>query len=181
MKRLALALLVFGLVAPWSAGAQEKLKIGTVDLQRALNECEAGKKAKEGFKVEVDKLQGELQKQKTELEKIKEDVEKKGLVLKDEERKNVEKDYQRRLRDFQRTYKDSQAELQQRDNELTAEILRELADVILQFGAKSDYTLLLEASNTGAVLYGHKSIDITDQIIEAYNARRKTPPAAKKQ
>jgi outer membrane protein len=174
MKRLALGLLI-GLLGAHLAVAEE-FRLATVDLQRALNECEAGKKAKEEFKVQVDKLQNELQKQKGDIEKIKEDVEKKGLVLKEEERKNIEKDYQRRLRDFQRTYKDSQAELQQKDSELTAEILRELGEVILDFGGKSNYTLILEASNTGAVLYNNKSIDITDQIIEAYNGKRKSPP-----
>ena len=172
MKRLTVALL--GLVLTASAAMATDLVLGTVDLQRALNESESGKKAKEDFKVQVDKLQAELGKQKADIEKIKEDVEKKGMVLKDEERKNIEKDYQRRLRDFQRTYKDSQAELQQKDQELTNEILRELQEVIVEYGAKSNYTLILEASNTGAVIYNSRAVDVTDKIIEAYNAKRKT-------
>src|SRR6185369_11536277 len=54
-KTLALALLLMPLLAlPARAAAQ--LKIGYVDLQRALNESEAGKKAKDRFKVQVDKL-----------------------------------------------------------------------------------------------------------------------------
>ena len=119
MKGLIIMLAAVLLAAP--AVRAEEFKLGTVDLQRALNECDAGKKAKEDFKTQVDKLQAELAKQKGEIEKIKDDVEKKGMVLKDDERKNIERDYQKKLRDFQRTYKDSQAELQQRDNELTAE------------------------------------------------------------
>ena len=158
----------------------EELKLATVDLQRALNECDAGKKAKEDFKSQVDKLQADLNKQKTEIEKIKDDVEKKGMVLKDEERKNIERDYQKRLRDFQRTYKDSQAELQQRDNELTSEIIRELQEVIAEYGAKQTYTLILEASNTGAVLYNSRAVDITDQIIQEYNSKRKSGGVKKK-
>lgn len=171
MKLVVSVALALALVAPLAHG--QDMKIVTVDLQRALNESDAGKKAKEEFKVQVDKLQADLAKQKADIEKIKEDVEKKGLVLKEEERKNIEKDYQRRLRDFQRTYKDSQAELQQKDSELTAEILRELGEVIVDFGAKQNYTLILESSNTGAVLFNSRTIDITDQIIEAYNGKRK--------
>jgi outer membrane protein len=162
-----------GIILSTSVAVAEEMVIGTVDLQRALNDSESGKRAKEDFKVQVDKLQADLAKQKNDLEKIKEDVEKKGLVLKEEERKNIEKDYQRRLRDFQRTYKDSQAELQQKDSELTNEILRELQEVIGEYGAKQSYTLILEASNTGAVLYNSRAVDITDKIIEAYNAKRK--------
>jgi outer membrane protein len=178
MKRSIVLLAALLLAAP-SARAEE-MKIATVDLQRALNECDSGKTAKETFKSQVDKLQADLNKQKSEIEKIKDEVEKKGMVLKDEERKNIERDYQKRLRDFQRTYKDSQAELQQRDNELTSEILRDLQEVIAEYGAKQNYTLILEASNTGAVLYNSRAIDITDQVIQEYNAKRKSGTTKKK-
>jgi len=172
MKR---SMMVFALLLLTAAAVRaEDLRIATVDLQRALNECDSGKNAKENFKSQVDKLQADLNKQKSEIEKIKDEVEKKGMVLKDEERKNIERDYQKRLRDFQRTYKDSQAELQQRDNELTSEILRDLQEVIAEYGAKQNYTLVLEASNTGAVLYNSRAIDITDQVIQEYNTKRKS-------
>ncbi len=173
MNRLVLWLSVLALGFTALPSAAQDFKIGTVDLQRALNESDAGKRAKEDFKVQVDKLQADLSKQKDEIEKIKTDVEKKASVLKEEERKNIEKDYERRLRDFQRTYKDSQEELKQKDNELTAQILRDLGEVIQEWGPKQGYTLVLEASNTGVVLYNSKAIDVTDQIIEAYNGKRK--------
>lgn len=170
--RRSLWMLSILLLAAAVARADE-FKLGTVDLQRALNECDAGKKAKENFKGQVDKLQADLNKQKSEIEKLKDEVEKKGAVLKEEERKNIERDYQKKLRDFQRTYKDSQAELQQRDNELTSEILRDLQEVIAEFGGKQGYTLIMEASNTGAVLYHSRAVDITDQVIQEYNSKRK--------
>lgn len=178
MKRLVVLCALLALAA--GAARADEFKLATVDLQRALNECDSGKKAKEDFKTQVDKLQADLNKQKTEIEKIKDDVEKKGMVLKDEERKNIERDYQKRLRDFQRTYKDSQAELQQRDNELTSEILRQLQEVIADYGAKQNYTLVLEASNTGAVLYNSRAIDITDQVIQEYNSKRRGGEPKKK-
>lgn len=178
MKRFVLLLTLLLLVA--AVARAEEFKLGTVDLQRALNECDAGKKAKENFKSQVDKLQADLNKQKADIEKIKDEVEKKGMVLKEEERKNIERDYQKKLRDFQRTYKDSQAELQQRDNELTSEILRDLQEVIAEFGAKQNFTLVLEASNTGAVLYNSRAIDITEQVILEYNGKRKNEGGAGK-
>lgn len=178
MKRFVLLLTLLLLVA--AVARAEEFKLGTVDLQRALNECDAGKKAKENFKSQVDKLQADLNKQKADIEKIKDEVEKKGMVLKEEERKNIERDYQKKLRDFQRTYKDSQAELQQRDNELTSEILRDLQEVIAEFGAKQNFTLVLEASNTGAVLYNSRAIDITEQVLLEYNGKRKNEGGAGK-
>jgi outer membrane protein len=147
----------------------QSVKIGYVDLQRALNESDAGKKAREEFKVQVDKAQGGLKKQKDDLENLREQLEKKQLVMKEEERHNLEKDLARKGRDFERAYKDLQAELQAKDNELTAGILRELQVVIKDYGDKEAYTLILENSSN-AVLYGAKDADLTEQIIKIYNA-----------
>src|SRR6266403_1634014 len=88
-----------------SASAQSAPKIGYVDLQRALNESDAGKRAKEEFKAQVDKLQGTLKKQKDDIDGMKEQLEKKALVMKEEERGNLEDEYRRKLRDFERNYK----------------------------------------------------------------------------
>ena len=151
-----------------TAASAEQIKIGYVDLQRALNESNAGKRAKEDFKKQVDKLQNDLKKQKDQLESLKEQLEKKASVMKDEERRNLELDYQRKLRDFERSYKDSQGELQLKDNELTADILKDLQVIIQQYGRDEGYTLILENSSS-TVLYSNSDADLTDRIIKAFN------------
>ena len=45
--------------------------------------------------------------------------------------------------------------------------------MIAEYGAKQNYTLVLEASNTGAVLYGSRAVDITDPVIQEYNTKRR--------
>lgn len=166
-KTLALALVLPLLVA---AGAEAQLKIGYVDLQRALNESDAGKSAKERFKQQVDRLQVDLKKKKDQLDSLKEQLEKKSSVMKEEEARNLQKDYEKKLRDFERSYKDSQAELQQKDNELTVELLKELQGVIEQFGKEGGYSIILEQSSS-SVLYGSPELDLTEQVIARYNAR----------
>ena len=153
-----------------SASAQE-IKIGYVDLQRALNDSEAGRKAKEDFKKQVDRLQVDLKKQKDDLDSLKDRLEKKALVMKEDERREMEKDYQRKLRDFERSYKDSQGELQLKDNELTRDLLQELQGIIAEYGQRGNYTVILELSSS-SVLYGDPKVDLTDQIIAAYNQRK---------
>jgi outer membrane protein len=164
----AVTALVLILATAATAGAQD-LKLGFVDLQRALNESEAGKRAKEDFRGQLDKLQSDLKRKKDELDRMKEQIEKKSAVLKDEERRNLEKDFQKKVRDFERSYKDSQTEMQGKDGELTARILADLQEIIQEYGRDEGYTLILEASSN--VLYGASSIDLTDKVIEAYNAR----------
>jgi outer membrane protein len=153
-----------------SVASAQTQKIGYVDLQRALNESEAGKKAKEEFKVQVDKLQSTLKKQKDEIDGLKDQLEKKSLVMKEEERGNMEEQYRKKLRDFERNYKDSQTDLQKKDNELTGAIIKDLQDVIRDYGERESYLLILE-NTSSAVLYGAKSADLTDAIIQQYNAQ----------
>jgi outer membrane protein len=56
-------------------------KIGIVDLQRALNESAAGKRAKDQFKVEFDKMQNSLKGEKDRLDRMKDDLEKQSVVV----------------------------------------------------------------------------------------------------
>ena len=91
-------------------------------------------------------------------------------MLKEEERRNLEKDFEARSLDFKRKFEDFQRELKRTDAELTGEhrrgaLRRRRASTAQQKG----YTLVLEASS-GAVLYGDKSIDITDEVIKLHNA-----------
>jgi len=149
--------------------AAAETKIGYIDLQRALNESEAGKKAKEEFKVQVDRLQAKLKRQKDQIDDLKSRLEKKSLVMKEEERNNLEEDYRKKLRDFERNYKDTQADLQRKDSEMTGVIVRQLQGIIRDYGEREGYTVILETSSN-AVVYGAKDADVTEAIIRLYNA-----------
>jgi outer membrane protein len=148
------------------------VKIGIVDLQRALNESAAGKKAKEQFKVEFDRMQGSLKGEKDKLDKMKEDLDKQGAVLKPDDRKAKADEFDRRQRDLRRKLEDSDAELRKKDQELTGDILKDLAVVIQEIGQRDNYTVVLENSSS-SVLYGAKSIDMTDEVIRSFDARKK--------
>src|SRR5258706_15556314 len=165
---VAVASAVLALAAP----AFAEIKIGIVDLQRALNESAAGKKAKEQFKVEFDRMQGSLKGEKDKLDKMKEDLDKQGAVLKPDDRKAKADEFDRRQRDLRRKLEDSDAELRKKDQELTGDILKDLAQVIQDIGQRDNYTVILENSSS-SVLYGAKSIDMTDEVIRTFDAKKK--------
>ena len=151
-----------------AAPARAELKVGVVDMQRALNDCEAGKKARDQVKAKFEKAQDQLKRQREDLDRLREDYDKKAVVLKEEERRNLEKDLENRSLDFKRKYEDFQRDLKRTDSELTAGIVEELYTLVRDYGAKHGYSLVLEASN-GALLYNDKATDITDDIIKLYN------------
>ncbi len=164
----AAALLMAVIAAPVAARAE--VKIGVVDLQRALNESEAGKRAKVDFKARVDKLEGQLKGQKEELDRMKEDLERKAAVMRDEERRKLATDFEKKRLDLKSKFEEAQGELQKKDQELTGQIIDGLTQVIKQIAESEQYTMVIELSSSG-VLYHANSIDLTEQVLAAFNAK----------
>ncbi len=150
------------------AWGQEKVKIGFVDIQKAITESQAGKRAKERFQAQVKKVESDLMKEKQEVERMKSDFDKKGALLKEEEKVNLEKELQRKALGYQRSMQDSQEELRQKENEMTGAILQDLQKIVVEIGKKEKFTLILERSQ---VLYSDQGVDITPKVIELYNGR----------
>jgi len=146
--------------------SQEGVKIGFVDLDRAMTESRAGKSALEKFQAEVKETEASLLKEKKNLERLRSDLDKKSLLLKEVERRKLEKEFQRRVRNYQRGMRDSQEELNQRKNELMRDIIDELGKVVTEVGKKEKFTLILERSQ---VLYTDQGVDITDTVIKRYD------------
>lgn len=170
MRTMCLSLVMVGLLSVPSFVAAEDIKIGYVDLQAALNESNAGKKAKEKFKAEMNRMEKKLESRKKRVERLKNELEKKALLLKEDQRESLQRDYRQELRDFERLYKDSEQELKIKDRELTGRILVELRQIIYDMGEQGDYTVILEGNNT-VVLYGAEAIDLTQSVIKAYNEK----------
>ena len=147
--------------------ARAELKLAYVDVQRALNECDAGKKAKSEFQGRVETLESRLQRQQSEVQSLKDQIEKKGMLMNPEQRGSLQDQYMNKLKNFERDYKDSKDELQRKDNEITAKIVHDLAQVIRTIGERDAYTMVMEK---GSILWGAPGIDITDQVIRSYNS-----------
>ncbi len=172
MKRILGAFLVVLLLAA-AVPALAEAKIGFVDLQRALNQSDAGQAAKQQIGKTVEEYEGRVAQRQRELQRMKEELEKQSVVLADEARTARERDYQQKVRDYQRFTQDIQEELQRQDAQFTQRILRELIQVIDEVGKKEGYTLVLEKTES-SILYASDQIDMTDQVIKAYNERFKT-------
>ncbi|MGH7767593.1 MAG: OmpH family outer membrane protein [Candidatus Binatia bacterium] len=155
----------------------QQLKIGLIDVQRVLSDSTAGKKAREKFQVQVKKAEADLLRQKQELEKLKADMDKKGPLLKEDDRKNMEKEFQRKYVTYQQDMRDSNEDLQQKERAMTGEILKELETVVNDVGKTEKFTMILERSQ---LLYGDQAVDITTKVIEMYNSRSAAPAKAVK-
>ena len=147
------------------------VKLGYIDMQRALNASEAGKEAKEQLAARVKKYQDEINTKQEEIKKLKDDLEKQGMLLSESARASKEKDYQQRLKEFQRFTKDAQDELQGKDEEFTRKILEGMEKVIQEFGRKNGYSFIF-VKNEG-MLFADDKADVTEEVLKNFNASRK--------
>ena len=171
-KRLVVVVIGLILLGWFGSVLAAELKVAYVDIQRAVNECNAGKEAKKVITKEVEKFQGLIANKQRELQTLKESVEKQAPMLTSDARATREKDYQNKLREFQRWGEDTQNEINQKRTEMERNISMGFQKVIQKVGADEGYTLILE-KNENIVLYVSKALDITDRVIKAYDAQKK--------
>lgn len=167
MKKILLLLLLTFFAAATVSAADAK--IGYVDLQKALNNCEAGKVAKEKISVKVKEYETQIEQKQKDLKKMKDDLDKQGLILSEDKRATKKRDFDQKLKDLERFTKDIQEELQQQDAEFTRQIITEFSKIINDLGAKEGYTAIFEKTES-ALLYADQKADLTDRAIKAYDA-----------
>ena len=152
-------------------GYPAEFKVGTVDIQKAINECVAGREAKRALSQEIEqfeRLTGEKQK---ELQDLQDSLEKQDLLTPDA-RRTKEMDLQTKFRGFQRWEEDRRNEITQKRLDTEKTISIGLLKVIQKIGADEGYTLVLEKNET-IVLFSSEALDMTDRVIKAYDAEKK--------
>lgn len=173
MKKILSAFIViaFALFVSGHVDAAE-LKLGYANLQKALNECEAGKKAKEDIKDEAEKLEGELNKEQESLKKLKDELDKKGSVWNKETRDAREKEFKARTAEFQKKFMEYGEQLNKKKQDTESRIIADLRDIVEEIAKKKGMTMVFEKS-VGGILYAPKELDLTDEVIKTYNSRKK--------
>lgn len=154
-----------------SVNAHADIKIGYVDMQKAIQSTKDGQKAKKSLEAEFEKRKKSLQKKEGDLKKMGEELEKKAMVLSDEVRGQKQKEFQETMMDFQQTVQKNQQEIQQQERKLTEPILKKLQTVIEEMAKKDKYTVILEKRENG-VLWAQKELDITEQVVKAFESKK---------
>lgn len=170
MKKAIIGAMLLAFVAVSPAVAQDK--IAFANLQKALNECEAGIKAKDTLKEEAKKLEDELTGKQEELKKMKEELDKKANVWNKETRETKEKEFKARTAEFQKKYMEYGDQLNKKKQDTEAKIIEDLRDVVEEIAKKKGYTYVFEKS-VGGILYGPAEADLTEEVIKAYNKKAK--------
>lgn len=168
-KRTTLAAVLAFLIA---GVAHAEIKIGYIDMQKAIQETSAGKKAKKDLEEDYNKKKKEIEKKEADLKKMNEDLEKKALVLSDEVRAKKQQDMQKEMLQYRELVGKSQMDIQKREQELTKPIIEGLRKVMGEIAEKDGYTVILERSEQ-SVMWAKKEIDLTSRIITEFEKTKK--------
>lgn len=171
--------LVFALLcsAPLTAAAQ---KIAVVDMTRAINETEEGRQAREKLEKFAKARQTSLEKQKEGLMKMQADFKKQESVLTPEVKAKKEQEYNKALNELQMKLMEFQRELAAKEQQLTEDIVKRMSSIVRRIGQKDGYALVIDRQQAG-VIFVPDAYDLTDVVIQRYNAGEGKEAVAEKQ
>lgn len=165
--KLLIAMIAVALVG---AKANADVKIGYVDMQKAIQSTKAGQKAKKDLEAEFEKRKKTLQSKEADLKKMGEELEKKAMVLSEDVRAKKQKEFQTSMMEFQQNVQKNQKEIQEQERKLTEPILKKLQTVIEDMAKKDAYTVILEKRENG-VLWAQKDLDITEEVVKNFEKK----------
>ncbi|WP_045210956.1 OmpH family outer membrane protein [Desulfonatronovibrio magnus] len=149
-----------------NAAAAEKFAY--VEVQRVLETSKPGEEALNKLSKRFEDMRAELDQERAKLEEMREEMEKQSLVLSQDAQEDLETELRRKVREFQEMFQGYQARMQQEEQALSDPIIDLLFDVINEYGAANNYTMIFDAQGSG-IIYASDALNLTDTLIEELN------------
>ncbi|UCD12021.1 MAG: OmpH family outer membrane protein [Nitrospinaceae bacterium] len=163
---LALVLLTASSVSLPQPAVAADLKIGFIDLQKAIAGTKDWKKSFTSFRNSFKKEKETIAKKEERLKKMLEDLNNKNFVLDPELKKAKAEKLNKEKVDFERYVQDKNAEFAKKEKEMTSKILEQMLEVLRKIGKEKKYTMILEQK---ALLFHDQGHDVTDLAIKTYD------------
>jgi len=164
--RSAVATLALALVPLTTLAAD--LKLGYVDLQRALEEIDEGRAAKAQLKKDFDEKQKQLDQRTDEVKRLDADFQKQALVMAPDAKAAKSAEIDRKKVEVQQFFVALQQDLAGREREVTRGIFDKMIAMVRELAEAEGFTMVLDRNT---VLYAPASLDVTNELVRKYNAR----------
>lgn len=170
LHRHAVSLVAAILLSTMAPRLYAQVRIAVVDLQRALNETDDGRRAKARLKRLFKQRQTDLDERQNELKALKEEIERASEdgTLSESALRTRAEEYQKAFVELQSTYMDYQRELAEKEAEMTSSIIERMERILVALGESEGYTLIVERGEGGVIWTS--ATDLTDNLVERYNA-----------
>jgi outer membrane protein len=151
-------------IALFSSAASAQLKIGVINVQKALVDTDELKKAQADLAKKYQPRTDELDKIQKDLENI--DAQLNSGKLNQQAAADLQQQGTRKQRDAQRLSDDMQADQEKDRQDILGRMSQKMQDVINKLAEDKGLDLIVEASQT---LYSKPALDLTADATAAYN------------
>ena len=179
MKKMIISLAVAALAAPMFA-QNAPARVAVVDVQKVLTQSVAGKAAYEKLKKMQDDRVAKAKQMDEEMKKLESDLNTKRISLAEDKLAEMAKQLADKKIAMQRFAQDADREIgEARDRELQA-LQVKIEPVIDALGKEMGLALIFNKFESGLV-YASDAVEITDTVIQRFNAAAGAPatPAKK--
>jgi outer membrane protein len=178
---LGLGLAATSALAQGTGAPASSNKIGIVAIQAAIANSNEGKKELDALQQRFAGKQTELKGLKDEVDNLTKQLQTQGDKLSDDERNNRVKSLEIKQKSLQRNGEDFQNEVQAAEQELVNRLGGKMMVVLEKYATANGYGVILDVSNQQtSVLWANQGTNITQQLIDAYNAQSPVAPPAPK-
>ena len=166
MQKTFIALFALGLLAaaPFAQAAGTD-RIGVVDAQSILAQSEAGKAVQAQLKAFGAQQAAALKSQEAKLKKEHDAIEKNASIQTEAAQKQAQAEFQKKFQAYQADAQKRQQAFDKKREELITPLQAKLFNVIHDYAVRNGYELILDK---GAAIYNKDSLDLTDQILKAF-------------
>ena len=151
-------------------------KIGIINIELAIIGSNEGQRDFAALQKRFEPKQNELQTMNKEVEDLKKELNTKGDKYNDDARANLVKSIEQKQKVLQRSLEDAQNDFQTQQKELANAIGRKILQTLDKYAKDNGYAVILDVSNPQTpVLWAGTSVDVTKDIVDAYNVESKVP------
>jgi outer membrane protein len=160
--------LVLVLVLQAEPASAQKLRIGVVDMQRAVSETNEGKAAESRLMGAKKKYETELKRKLKEFNDEEEKLHKAWSILKDDEKRKRAADSRKKFEDLQKQYMSAERTLMEKKTQEMLRITKRVNTMIQKIAQKDKYDYIF---TNAAVLWAPRHVDVTNEVIRAFNGQ----------
>ena len=151
--------------------AEADIKIGVVDVPRAIQATKEGQKIKKELEEDYNKRKADLEKKAKDIEAMQQDFEKKSLVLSDEARQKKAQSIEEEKMKYMQARDKNLEDLRKKDHDLSEPMIKKLNEVISEIAKKDGFTAIFHKNDQNLV-WASADIDITDKVIKGLEAKK---------
>lgn len=174
MYRAPLAVLAAALCALALGSAPalaQNLRIGFIDSQRIFNEYRAAQEAQDRFGREIQSWRTEAEDRRRAVDLLRNELKDQDPLLSEAKRLEKESALQKAVSDYDRFVQDfwgSSGKVQRLNDEITREVIAKVREAVELLANRESYDLVLDAAD-GNVIFGVKSLDLTQRVLDDLN------------